>query len=115
MTHDACIMATAKHLAVGFGTWGPSFSNLNMDLRDLYVPWAEDAISTDKAYGGQLAGISDHWFHEAIHEARLSYNQHMYSFHGFSASDANFANVEMTTFPAERVFERVIPSEIENA
>merc|ERR1711976_860118 len=53
ITEDACTMIAAKHLAISFGTWGPSLSRLNTHLTDLYVPWGEDGVTAEQ-YGGQL-------------------------------------------------------------
>jgi len=112
VTEDACAMTKARHLAVAFGTWGPGLSRLNKLLLNLYVPWGEDEGVTSSSYGGQLSALSDgrdHWFHEAIFEGRTSYNQHIYTFHGFSAGDSGFNNTKMTSFSTSGISVRVIP------
>mmetsp|Transcript_46654 Transcript_46654/g.107804 ORF Transcript_46654/g.107804 Transcript_46654/m.107804 type:complete len:381 (-) Transcript_46654:73-1215(-) len=82
VTEDACTMASAPNVAISFGTWGPALSRLNRHLTNLYVPFGEDGVTPDE-YGGSLARMAKHWFHQAFDEDGMPYSQHLYSFPGF--------------------------------
>jgi len=110
VTEDACTVASARHLAISFGTWGPALSRLNSELRSLHVPFGEDNVTADE-YGGSLARMARHWFHQAVYEGEMPYEQHVYSFPGYrcewdSKSD-HFA--KMLRYGESRVVARTIP------
>mmetsp|Transcript_37822 Transcript_37822/g.102350 ORF Transcript_37822/g.102350 Transcript_37822/m.102350 type:complete len:389 (-) Transcript_37822:106-1272(-) len=113
VAEDACTVASAQNVAISFGTWGPSLSRLNVNLRNLYVPFGEDGVTAEE-YGGSLGRMARHWFHQAVYEDGMPYQQHVYSFPGFHCEWAGRSDhfSKLLRYDESRVVVRSISSRI---
>lgn len=109
LQQDVCTIVNARNLVSSFGTFVPALALLNTKLDRLYIPFGEDSSTH---YGGQLAGMSLHWYKMAFSEEPTAFEQHLYSFPGYVTTwiSAEDRASKMKNYPAVEIIERVIAS-----